>query len=62
MKTSSAEKYGYKCPQCGDQLTEDRSGKGFVRHREKKGCSFERGERDDPQPKKALARARKERS
>ena len=31
MRTSTAEKNGYICPQCGDELTEDKQGRGFVR-------------------------------
>ena len=46
MKTSTAEKNNYRCPQCGDELTHDSAGRGFVRHRANKSCSFERGERD----------------
>jgi hypothetical protein len=50
VKTSTAEKYGYRCPVCGDEVTQDPSGKGFVRHKNIPGCQFERGERD-PSPR-----------
>ncbi len=46
MKTSSAEKYGYRCPKCGDETTQDPSGKGFVRHKTNRKCQFEAGLRD----------------
>ncbi len=31
MRTSTAEANGYRCPQCGDEVTKDPAGKGFVR-------------------------------
>ena len=33
MKTSTAEKNKYICPQCGHQLTRDPAKKGYVRHK-----------------------------
>lgn len=47
MKTSTAEKNGYICPKCGDELTEDRQGLGYVRHKTNPDCNFEKGEKDD---------------
>ena len=47
MKTSTAEKHGYICPQCGDELTEDTQGRGFVRHKSNRICQFEKGEKDE---------------
>ncbi len=46
MRTSSAEANGWKCPACGDDTTQDPSGKGYVAHRTNPNCDFERGERD----------------
>jgi hypothetical protein len=46
MKASTAEKHGYKCPECGDLVTLDKSGRGFVRHIRNNSCKFERGQRD----------------
>jgi len=46
MRTSTAERNGYRCPKCGDQVTQDRAHKGFVRHLSIHGCDFELGERD----------------
>ena len=46
MKTSTAEANGWTCPRCGDDTTQDPSGKGFVRHTTIPGCPFERGRRD----------------
>jgi hypothetical protein len=48
MRTSTAEANGYRCPSpdCGDAVTKDPSGKGFVRHSTNADCGFERGERD----------------
>ena len=44
MKTSTAEEEGYVCPKCGQRLSQDLSGKGFVRHLSKNGkdyCDYE---------------------
>jgi hypothetical protein len=46
VTTSTAEKNNYRCPQCGDSLSEDKAGKGFVRHTTNPDCDFERGQRD----------------
>ena len=46
VKTSTAEENGYHCPKCGDGLCEDKAGRGFVRHKSKPGCWFERGLKD----------------
>ena len=50
MKTSTAEHFGYVCPQpdCHDQLTRDIAERGFVRHKTNPDCDYERGERDHP--------------
>ena len=47
MKTLSALRNDWRCPQCGDQTTKDQKGQGFVRHLNNSNCDFERGERDD---------------
>ncbi len=47
VRTSTAAANGYVCPRCGDRLERDRSGKGFVAHTKKPGCTFEEGEKDD---------------
>ena len=46
MRTSTAEANDWKCPECGDDTTQDRSDQGYVRHRSKAQCDFQRGERD----------------
>lgn len=59
MKTSEAEKHDWRCPKCNGRTTQDRKGRGFVRHIErnkpndssvsknKKGqCRYGRHERD----------------
>jgi hypothetical protein len=50
MRTSDA--INGHCPRCGAEVTEDRSGKGFVRHKEHLGpcrdTPFGLGERDEP--------------
>jgi hypothetical protein len=56
VKTSTAEKNDYRCPVCGDEVTRDLSGKGFVRHKNIPGCQFERGERD-PSPYRRFSQA-----
>lgn len=47
MKTSTAEKHGYRYPQCGDTLTEDKQDRGFVRHTTNRKCQFEKGQKDE---------------
>lgn len=47
MKTLSALRNDWRCPQCGDQTTRDQKGQGFVRHLHNSKCDFERGEKDD---------------
>ena len=47
MKTLSAMRNGWRCPQCGDQTTTDKARRGFVRHLRNPSCNFERGEKDD---------------
>ena len=47
MKTLSALRNDWRCPQCGDQTTKDQKGQGFVRHLNNSDCDFERGERDE---------------
>ena len=46
MTTTTAALHGYKCPICNEELTEDPSNKGFVRHKTNSGCTHEKGERD----------------
>ena len=46
MKTLSALRNDWRCPQCGDETTRDHKGQGFVRHLHNSNCNFERGERD----------------
>lgn len=47
MRTSTAEKYDYRCPECGDELSQDLARKGFVRHKSNPKCQFENRMRDD---------------
>ena len=47
MKTSTAEKHGYICPKCRDELAEDHQGRGYVKHKTTPNCDFEKGEKDD---------------
>ena len=47
MKTLSALRNDWRCPQCGDETTRDHKGQGFVRHLHNSNCNFERGERDE---------------
>lgn len=47
MKTSTARAHNHFCPQCGDELTEDHQGRGFVRHKTNRNCPLERRERDE---------------
>lgn len=46
VKTSTAEKHNYICPVCGDELGQDASGKGYVRHVSNPNCQFEKGQKD----------------
>ena len=46
VRTSTAENNGYRCPECGDELAEDKVGRGWVRHKYIPGCLFEKGEKD----------------
>ena len=52
MKTTTAEKHGYKCPnpKCKCELAQDIAGRGFVRHKSKRDgetCDLELGQRDE---------------
>lgn len=47
MKATSADSNNGRCPICNDEVTEDPSGKGFVRHKTVANCEFERGQRDE---------------
>lgn len=53
MKTSDAERYEYVCPVCGGPVSNDASGKGYVRHLHRRSdgtvCPSGRGDRDGPQ-------------
>ena len=46
VRTSTAEKHGYRCPECGDELSKDKSGRGHVRHMNNPNCRFEERQRD----------------
>ena len=46
MKTSTAQRQGYVCPKCKDDLTKDLQGKGWVRHKNNSNCDFEKGLKD----------------
>ena len=46
VRTSTAEKHGYRCPECDDELSKDNRGKGHVRHMNNPNCRFEEGQRD----------------
>ena len=46
MRTSTAEKHRYVCPKCGDQLSRDTAGKGWVKHLSDNKCRFENGMKD----------------
>ena len=54
MRTSTAEKHGYVCPKCGDRLSRDPTGKGWVRHLSNRSCRYENGERDPPNVKRSI--------
>jgi predicted RNA-binding Zn-ribbon protein involved in translation (DUF1610 family) len=47
VRTSTSQRHGYVCPECQDQLTRDRTGRGCVAHAHNPNCGFEKGERDD---------------
>lgn len=49
VKTSTAESHGYRCPECGDSLSRDTTGRGYVRHLTNCECRFEAGKRDEAQ-------------
>jgi ssDNA-binding Zn-finger/Zn-ribbon topoisomerase 1 len=44
MKTSTVS--NGRCPKCGDEVTEDKAGKGFVRHKTNPNCDFQRRQKD----------------
>lgn len=44
VKSSTAEKHNYICPVCGDELGQDISDKGYVRHMTNPKYQFEQGE------------------
>ena len=46
MRATTAEKCHYLCPKCGDQLSRDRAGKGWVRHLFNRRCRYENGMKD----------------
>jgi hypothetical protein len=50
VRTSTAEDNNYLCPACEDQLTRDKSGKGFVAHVSNRDCDFEKGMQDSAAP------------
>lgn len=47
MRTSTAKTNNHICPQCGDELTEDQAGRGFVRHKNNPNCQAEKGCKDN---------------
>jgi hypothetical protein len=47
MKTSEAERNGWRCPRCGDDTKRDRQNRGFVAHTSNSECHYGHGERDD---------------
>lgn len=47
VRTSTAEKHGYRCPACGDELKQDNAGRGYVVHVSNPHCLFEKGEKDE---------------
>ena len=46
MRTSTAAKHGYVCPKCGDKLSRNQAGKGWVRHLYNRNCRYENGLKD----------------
>lgn len=42
MRTSTAEANNCICPQGGDAVTQDRSGRGFARHKTNRDCQHEK--------------------
>ena len=56
VRTSTAEKHNYFCPECGDGLKRDNSGRGYVAHVSKPHCKFERRQKDDVGPASSTAR------
>lgn len=57
MKTSEAIANGYRCPECGAVMSEDKAGQGFVRHPWPSKCTYGHGERDEPDTKPLLKTA-----
>lgn len=55
MKTSTAQEHNDHCPNCGDELTEDIAGRGFVRHKSNADCQYGNGEKDPETPTMAAA-------
>ena len=47
MRATTSDANNGICPACGDRLTGDPSGKGFVRHTTVTDCPHDRGERDE---------------
>jgi len=46
MRTSIAESNDFRCPICGDKLTQDKAGRGFMRHKNDANCKHGNKERD----------------
>ena len=46
MRTTTAEEACYVCPKCGDRLSRDLAGKGYVRHLTDGKCRYQNGTRD----------------
>ena len=47
MRASTARASGFICIDCGDELNQDKAGRGFVRHKKNPHCLFEKGLKDD---------------
>ena len=62
VRTSIAERFGYRCPECSDELSRDPSGRGFVKHMNNRNCSFEAGERDTSDAPASIQSATTERA
>lgn len=43
MRTSTAEKHGYVCPKCHDEMAQDHAGQGFVKHKTNKKVRLRKG-------------------
>ncbi len=53
METSVAYENLNRCPKCGDEMTEDKMGSGFVRHKTNNKCKWHNGEKDNIPPQRS---------